>query len=162
MNIMKKFGIFIAIFAVAAMLLPSCSESAEHKADTTYALIEGEWHMESWSGEMSESIDLYVKFNADHTFVEYQKLRFPYFVKFSGSYSVVDNVLTGSYDDNTPFNSSYNVEFGSENTKLILSSREYPDDITVFVKEDIPSSIIEGTRSLTAHGEEVYDVKKFF
>lgn len=152
----------MAILAVAALIAPSCSENAKSKADTTYALIEGEWHMESWSGEMSESIDLYVKFNADHTFVEYQKLKTQYFVRYAGQYSIADDVLTGIYDDNTPFNSSYKVEFDSDKTRLTLSSQEYPDDITVFVKAVIPSNVIEGTRSLTAHGEEVYNVGKFF
>lgn len=159
---MKKIGIFIAILAVAAVLMPSCSKSSEQKADTTYAMIEGEWHMVSWSGETSENIDLYVKFNADRTFVEYQKLRFPYFVKYAGSYSVADGVLTGMYDDNTPFNSSYNVEFNSDNTRLTLSSVEYPDDITVFAREAIPSSVTDGAKSLTSRGEEVYNVRKFF
>lgn len=159
---MKKIGIFIAILAVAALVMPSCSESAKSKVDTTYASIEGEWHMESWSGEISESIDLYVKFNADRTFVEYQKLKTQYFVKYTGQYSIVDKVITGLYDDNTPWNSSYNVEFSDDNTRLTLSSREYPDDITVFARQDIPSNVIEGTRSLTAHGEDVYNVGKFF
>ncbi len=140
--------------------MPSCG--TPEKVDTTYASIEGEWHMTSWSGEMSENIDLYVKFNADHTFVEYQKLRFPYFVKFTGSYSIADKVLTGVYDDNTPFNSSYKVELGNDNTRLTLSSRENPDDITVFVKETIPSVVVDGTRSLTTLGEEVYSIGKFF
>ena len=159
---MKKIGIFIAILAVAAVLMPSCSESSKQKADTTYATIEGEWHMVSYSGEMSENIDLYVKFNADRTFVEYQKLRFPYFVKYAGQYSITDHVLTGMYDDNTPFNSSYNVEFDSDNTRLTLSSVEYPDDITVFAREAIPSSVTDGAKNLTTRGEEVYNVKKFF
>lgn len=160
---MKKIGIFIAILAVVAALMPSCSDSSKTSGgNVAYAAIEGEWHMESWSGEMSESIDLYVKFNADRTFVEYQKLRFPYFVKYTGSYSIADNVLTGQYDDGTPFNSSYNVEFGNDNTRITLSSREYPDDITVFVKEAIPSSVTDGAKNLTTRGEEVYNVKRFF
>ena len=159
---MKKIGIFIAILAVAAVLMPSCSEFSKQKADTTYATIEGEWHMVSYSGEMSENIDLYVKFNADRTFVEYQKLRFPYFVKYAGQYSITDKVLTGMYDDNTPFNSSYNVEFDSDNTRLTLSSVEYPDDITVFAREAIPSGVTDGAKNLTTRGEEVYNVKKFF
>lgn len=159
---MKKIGIFIAILAVAAVLMLSCSESSKQKADTTYATIEGEWHMVSYSDEMSENIDLYVKFNADRTFVEYQKLRFPYFVKYAGQYSITDKVLTGMYDDNTPFNSSYNVEFDSDNTRLTLSSVEYPDDITVFAREAIPSSVTDGAKNLTTRGEEVYNVKKFF
>lgn len=158
---MKKIGIFIAILAVAAVLMPSCSESSKQKADTTYATIEGEWHMVSYSGEMSENIDLYVKFNADRTFVQYQKLRFPYFVKYAGQYSITDGVLTGLYDDNTPTN-TYNVEFGSENTRLILTKVDAPDDITVFAREAIPSSVTDGAKNLTTRGEEVYNVKKFF
>lgn len=159
---MKKIKIFVAIAVLAAALMPSCSKPAKESADTDYASIEGEWHMVSWSGEMSENIDLYAKFDADHTFVLYQKLKFPYFVRFTGSYSIVDKVLTGIYDDYTPFNSSYDVAFDSDDTHLTLSNRENPDDITIFVRETIPSAVVDGTRSLTAHGEEVYNVSKFF
>lgn len=159
---MKKFGIFMAVLVAAFVSAVSCTESAKSNENVAYAAIEGEWHMTSWSGEMSESIDLYVKFNADRTFVEYQKLKTQYFVKFTGQYSIVDNVLTGVYDDNTPCNSSYNVDFNSDNTRLTLSSREYPDDITIFAKEPIPSIVVDGTRSLTTHGETVLNVKKFF
>ncbi len=158
---MKKIGIFIAILAVAAVLMPSCSESTKQKADTTYAMIEGEWHMVSWSGETSENIDLYVKFNADRTFVLYQKLKHVYFDKYVGSYSIADGVLSGLYDDDTPTN-TYNIEFGSDNTRLILTKLDAPDDITVFAKEAIPSSVTDGAKSLTSRGEEVYNVRKFF
>ena len=157
---MKRFGIFIAILAFAAVLMSSCNDNKK-EGNATYASIEGEWHMTSWSGEMSESIDLYVKFNSDRTFVEYQKLKFPYFVKFAGTYSLADDVLTGVYDDNTPFNSSYKVAFGGDN-RLTLTSLENLDDITVFARETIPSVVVDGTRSLTTHGEEVYSIGRFF
>lgn len=157
---MKKIGIFVAVLAFAAVLVSSCSKPVK-EVDTAYASIEGEWHMVSWSGEMSENIDLYIKFGADHTFVLYQKLKFPYFVKFTGSYSIADKVLTGIYDDNTPTN-TYDVEFDGDNTRLTLSNRDNPDDITIFVREAVPQTVVDGTRSLTTHGEEVYNVNKFF
>lgn len=160
-DIMKKLGIFAAIAVLATALVSSCSKPVKESADTDYASVEGEWHMVSWSGEMSENIDLYVKFDADHTFVLYQKLKFPYFVRFTGSYSIVDKVLTGIYDDDTPTN-TYDVAFDGDDTRLTLSNRENPDDITIFVREPIPSAVVDGTRSLTAHGEEVYNVSKFF
>ena len=158
---MKKIGIFMAILAVAAVLMPSCSESSKQKADTAYAMIVGEWHMVSYSGEMSENVDLYMKFDADRKFVLYQKVRFPYFVKYGGQYSITDGVLTGLYDDNTPTN-TYKVEFGDENKRLILTKSDTPDDITVLIREAIPSSVTDGAKNLTTRGEEVYDVRRFF
>ncbi len=158
---MKKFGIFMAAAVIALISAVSCTEPTKSNENVAYAAIEGEWHMTSWSGEMSESIDLYVKFDADRTFVLYQKLKTQYFVKYAGQYSIADNVLTGVYDDDKPFNSSYNVDFNSDNTRLTLSSREYPDDITIFAREPIPSTVVDGTRSLTSHGEKVLNIKKF-
>ena len=158
---MKKIGIFMAILAVAAVLMPSCSESSKQKTDTAYAMIVGEWHMVSYSGEMSENVDLYMKFDADRKFVLYQKVRFPYFVKYGGQYSITDGVLTGLYDDNTPTN-TYKVELGDENKRLILTKSDTPDDITVLVREAIPSGVTDGAKNLTTRGEEVYDVRRFF
>ncbi len=158
---MKKIGIFMAVLVAAFVSAVSCTKSTKSNENMVYAAIEGEWHMTSWSGEMSESIDVYVEFNADRTFVLYQKLKKQYFVKYAGQYSIVDNVLTGLYDDNTPLNSSYNVDLNSDNTRLTLSSREHPDDITIFAKEPIPSTVVDGARRLTSRGETVLDVRKF-
>ena len=65
------------------------------------------------------------------------------------------------YDDNTPTN-TYKVEFGDENKRLILTKSDTPDDITVLVREAIPSSVTDGAKNLTTRGEEVYDVRRFF
>lgn len=142
---MKSIKLLL-IGLAAAFALAGCSESnggTDPDPDPTpegKGSVVGEWHMISWS--TLTAADIYISFNKSGSFELYQRLYTPEYVHLNGTYSYNEPALSGMYSDNVPWGNSYNVSFNSDGTQMTLTSTTSANDVSVFVKEKIPSEII--------------------
>ena len=140
---MKKI-VFISLLCT---LMVACGEeNVEEKGlDIT-----GSWHLtelnvvESRSVTIGhETVDIYMELAANNTFKLYQMVGTGRYRSFAGTWTLEDNTLSGVYNDNTAWGSTYQVTLSDRNTKLILTSKgeEY-----IYTKESIPSAILSGQK----------------
>ena len=102
---MKKF---FAIFAVALLALVGCDKPNNGGDDNPNnggggisSDIEGQWHIVDWNGE-TPVFDVYVEFESGN-FNIYQQVYSLYYEHFEGTYSINNDVITGSYADGKPW-----------------------------------------------------------
>ena len=140
---MKKI-VFISFLCT---LLMGCGEE---KVEDEGLNITGSWHLtelnvvETRSVTIGkETIDIYIDFASNNTFNLYQMVGAGRYRCFSGTWTLEDNTLSGVYNDNTAWGSTYQVTLSDKNTKLILTSKgeEY-----IYTKESIPSAILSGQK----------------
>lgn len=161
---MKKF-LTMAVVLCTALMAVSCGSNKGVENPLIKGVL-GEWHLTSWSGEMSEQIDVYVEFKEDNTFKLYQKdWQTPiYYTSYSGSYLITEDVISGKYSDGKSWGATngYKASLAVDG-KLTLVNVDNPDDISIFAPESIPSSIKNGNNSavMTSRGEEVFMIERF-
>lgn len=143
MAIMKKI-LFLSLFCT---LLFSCRK--EQSAAEGLNII-GSWHLTELSQAETravtigqESIDIYIHFIADNSFHLYQKVGAGKFRYFSGTWTLIDNKLSGMYHDKTAWGTEYDVVLNCKSTELRLTSggEEY-----VYSKEEIPNEVLSGIK----------------
>lgn len=143
MAIMKK-TVFIALLCV---LFAGCKK--EHAKDETLN-ITGSWHLtdllqtDTRSVTIGqETIDVYIDFATDNTFRLYQMVGAGNYRRYSGTWTLADNKLSGIYDDKTPWGSEYNIELNSASTELTLTSA---GEQYVYTKTEIPDEVLSSAR----------------
>ena len=140
---MKNTKIFALLFAVA-MFFVACEPSSEGKKDEN--CIAKEWHIESWNNQTPE-FDVYVAFYEDGTFDLYQQVYTLNYVRYSGTFTVVDTILSGVYADGKAWECSYNYSISADGSQLTLNSQESIPVTSVYVNETIPEAVkAEATR----------------
>lgn len=141
---MKK-SIYIVLTAVLCLsFLASCDDSGKENEDPTSPLmgkLAGEWQLTSWNGEAPEGFSAYLAFNADRSFGIYQRIETPDYRKYSGSYQLQDNALSGVYSDNNPWGSSYTIEFDQSGNTLKMTSSTSAVETSVYTRTTIPPSV---------------------
>lgn len=140
MKTMTKLTCIAAAIA-AAILTSSCSKAAEDEAN-----IIGEWHLTGievpTKVEEPYGLSVYISFSEDSSFEIYEKLQEGRYRKYNGNYNLKDNVLTGTYSDDSPLNGvSYKVKT-SGNT-LTLTQSDTPNEVTTYIRESIPEEVRE-------------------
>lgn len=159
---MKKIvkALCLAALIIGSLSLTGCGGEGQHGSgvDALYQNISGEWELVSWSSEQpNENIAVYISFTKSHTFVLYQKLRYPYFVKYTGSYEIGANkVISGVYDDRRTWGASYVMELSNDNNRLTLINEDNDFDVTVYARSTIPSYVIETGVGMTIFGERTF------
>ena len=130
---MKSIKLLL-IGLAAAFALTGCGDSSKDTPEPEGdGNVVGSWHLVSWSS--LQSADVYLSFSESGSFDIYQRLYKPEYVHLDGTYSYDKPTLSGRYSDNTPWESaSYRVSF---------------NDVSVFVKAEIPSEIISGALEST-------------
>ena len=139
MVMIKKLAVTVAV-AVAAALAVACS-SKEAKA----AGVEGEWELVG--GECatksavvgSETVSVYINFDAKGTFAMYQKLGEGRFRNFSGTWSCSNGILNGTYSDGNKRGCPYHVS--RDGDALVLVSCPDGKDTYTYRKCTIPDEI---------------------
>lgn len=140
-NVLK----YVAVSLAAALAMVSCSK----KADKQNKLV-GDWNITSVTTKSavvgSQTVDVYLSFANDGTFVIYQKTSDAqlYYKKFTGTWSLNGDVLSGIYASGISWTGDYNVTF-SEGT-LTLATMSTPSEISVFKKAVIPENVISEAR----------------
>lgn len=130
------------LFAVLGLcLFASCSDDKENNSPLAKQL-EGEWHLVSWVGSGHTDFDTYMSFTADGRFEIYQQIETVYYEKYTGTYQLRDNVLTGRYSNNAPWNSpSYEISLDETGNTLTMTSDPSLGEVGVYTRTAIPESI---------------------
>ena len=131
------------IYMAAALLLlclitAGCPDPKDEVLDIT-----GEWQLSQISTKASiggQNVDVYVAFNEDGSFEMYQMLGTGRFRKFTGTWSLLEKVLSGSYSDGGQWASDYNVTMDESHTTLTLTTLDGSETDT-YRKQAIPADV---------------------
>lgn len=139
LNSAGRITILMLLFTGIFFLSASCGKE---KKKSEKVSIDGDWELMEFSGVKAkdESISVYVSFGQDMTFRLYQRLGAGRHIIYSGSYSLVGNVLSGTYSSGEPFGSEYTVRLESGSTILELTSSE--GETSIYTACEIPSDVI--------------------
>lgn len=143
----KTFYMLLAAFGLC--LFAGCGGS-DDKEDNPSPLVQqlaGEWHLASWNGKNPDLIDAYVSFSSDGSFELYELIEEVYYVKRTGAYRLKDNVLSGSYGNNTSWNSSYEISFDQAGNTLTMVSEPALGEVSVYTRAAIPASVKGDSKS---------------
>lgn len=135
---MKKY-LFLLIVCLCGVLAAGCSDD-EDNAPVDKGIV-GEWQLAAWSGDAVQQIEAYVDFRSDASFSLYQKFTTPLFVRYDGSYSTRDNLLSGIYTDGTPLGADYEFTLSEDGNTLTLTSRTSAVETTVYTRTSIPGDV---------------------
>lgn len=112
--------------------------------------IVGKWHLTSYCGATPE-FDVYIEFTSKGKFNIYQQTWSFMYEHFSGTYTVEDGVLNGSYSDGSAWLASYKFEVA--NSKLTLKNKKNLRELSIYDACVIPEEIIqEATTTTRAEG----------
>lgn len=151
------------VFGLAAMLtITGCGKTT--KIDTpkpSGGSVVGEWHMVSWSNSTLDGADIYLSFDNDGSFNLYQRLYKPTYTHYEGIYKLSGSTLSGTYSDGTAWSgTAYTIEFADNGNSLTLTGTN-SDDVSVYVKEPVPSYILSGELGTKLTGDEPEDEPRF-
>ena len=123
---MKKI-LFAAALAGAA-ILTACGDKGGGEDEANY---DG-WMLTRWKDGTALTGTVYLQLGEDGTFTLYQSIGTFGYARFTGTYALVGDpatgqVLSGTYADGTPWDSSYAVE---KMTKRELRLRALKDGVT--------------------------------
>ena len=124
------------LFALcAALAFVGCGKENDTPKVDAAAKVVGEWHC----APEGYDIDVYVAFEADGSFDEYQRLGEGRYRHYEGTWSVDKSVLSGIYADGTEWGSSYTLSFDGE-TMTLTANNESAEAI-VYTKTEIPAEV---------------------
>lgn len=126
---MKRF-LYLTLALVGVMF--SCASC--DKDEKTATLVEGEWHY------TSEQCDIYVSFASTGDFELYQKLGEGRHYLYIGTWALEDEILSGEYNDGTPWGSSYTVSFEGDN-KMTLTATNGSSERNTYSRTAIPEEV---------------------
>ena len=150
----KTISILVALLGMC--LFVSCGGSSKgEKASPLGKQIQGEWRLSSWNGAAPTEFDAYIALNADRTFVIYQKIETSNYQKFSGSYQLSGNVLSGVYSDKVPWGAKYQVAYDEGTSKMTLTSDSATAEVSVYVKASIPADVKSGSITVNSVRSEL-------
>ncbi len=136
MVMMKRF----IIAALALLAAVSCGNDKEKFPD-----IVGDWNIKDISTKAADiggvSVDIWLSFKSDKTFVLYQKLGAGRYTSYSGSWALAGSILTGKYSDGKSWGTEYEVSLESSDTVLILKGASGETD--TYVKGTVPDEVLE-------------------
>ncbi len=143
---MRNFLKIAAVSLTAALALVSCSKKAEKQNKLV-----GDWNIISVTTKSavigSQTVDIYMSFTGDGTFVIYQKTSDAqlYYEKYTGTWSLASGVLSGIYTSGESCG-DYNVTFSEGN--MTLASMSTPSEVSVYKKAVIPDGVINNAREV--------------
>lgn len=133
---MKK--IIYTIFAVcAAAIVSGCQKDT---VEINSPMV-GEWHLDSWLSEEQKDFDVYLSFSKDGTFEMFTDERTPNMVKFTGTYSVSGDVVSGVYSDGLEWGASYTFSFSDGDNVMTFVSNTPNAETAVYRREAIPEDV---------------------
>lgn len=148
---MKRFKYILAA-TIAILAIASCKKNnpIQDEEWSSVGSVTGTWHMSSWTG--LTSADIYVSFNDNGTFDLYQRLYSPVYEHLTGSWTLNEGLLSGTYEDGEPWHADYNVLIRSTGNEMILTATYNADDKATYVKAEIPDEILSGDLCLKSEG----------
>lgn len=132
-----------SLFAILGLcLLAGCSD--DDNTPNVGSDIVGEWALTSWTGDAPADLAAYVVFNADASFVIYQKFEDVRFQLYTGSFRLDGQTLSGQYADGTPWGASYQVEFDASGKTMKMVSNSPVQEVSIYTRTTIPADIKTG------------------
>ncbi len=132
----RKIMQLVAAFAI--LLFAGCGSSGD---ETPAIRFTGEWHLTQWNGTAPKDFDAYVVFHEDRTFVIYQQIERIGYQSFSGRWAYDGKLLSGIYDDETPWGSDYEVSLDETDDVLTLTSQTSIGEVSVYRRTTVPEEI---------------------
>lgn len=132
-----KRQIMQLVAAFAVLLFAGCGSSD----DTPAIHFTGEWHLTQWNGAAPKEFDAYVVFNEDRTFAIYQQIEQIGYQHFSGRWAYDGKLLTGIYNDQTPWGSAYEAALDETDNVLTLTSQTSVGEVSVYRRATVPEAI---------------------
>ena len=117
------------IFTIAVLALTSCQKE---NLPTLKEKLCGEWR----GVELSADAGIYINFISDGTFELYQKLDGDQFELKKGKWSLDGDILSGIYDDQVPWSTTYKVSVVGN--KLTMIAQDGTDETNVYARTTIP------------------------
>jgi hypothetical protein len=134
--IMKK--IIVKIFALLS-LVAAFVGCQKDETNPELAKVTGQWHYNN--GQTGATlVDVYLVFNADNSFELYQKLGEGAYRKYTGTFAIENNLLSGKYSDGTPWAAAYTVK--NDGGFLYLTSNVVTEHMMRCVKKEVPADIL--------------------
>lgn len=101
----------------------------------------GSWKLSTFCGAAVD-FDVYMTLNDDYTFALYQRTGKYELSKYYGSYTFdsASGIFGGTYDDNTPWATTYALEEVNDDTLTWVNTAN-ESEISVYVRADIPATV---------------------
>ena len=130
MKTLSKIILAISVLAAAV----SCNKI---KGPVVAESIVAEWHLVSVSGQ-SSAPEIYVNFAQDLSFELYQKIGEGRYRKYTGSYSVTESLVSGTYSDGEKWGTDYEASFDGDN--LVLTAQNGSAEVCTYEKKALPDT----------------------
>lgn len=147
---MKRIKL-LAVLTAAIVMLAGCGEKKGPEAGETDGEVAGTWKMVSWSN--TSAAEVYVEFAADGSFDLYQRVFSPFYEHFEGTWSADGKTISGKYSDGKPWASTYDATFYKDGEEMQLTRTGSPEDVSVFVRGEIPGDILSGELGVKSESE---------
>ena len=110
------------------------------------------WHLVSLYGS-NVDVDIYIDFGKEGDFTIYQRTEELAYTVFRGTYTNDEEnaVISGVYDDGTPWLCDYNYVVDKSAKTLTLTSVVTPSEVAVYEIADAPVSATVKTRSASVN-----------
>ncbi len=136
----RLFYIMIALFSLTQLV--SCGGDGDKPVILGDEDIVGEWHLTTYAGQAPIDLDAYIVFNSNGTFEIYQQDESLNYDKYSGRYLLdEENVLSGTYTDNSLWRDDYQASVASSGNTLTLTSVNNSADVSVYARQSVPAEI---------------------
>lgn len=136
-----KYALSAVLAIVCGLGLVSCNGTSGNNGEDPID-VTGEWELSKVETKSvmigDESVTIYVKFDGG-AFTLYQVLGQGRPRKYTGTYTLSDNLLSGKYSDGSSWGSSYTVSVSGSNLNLAQTGGK---EIDSFRKTTIPQDII--------------------
>lgn len=134
---MKK--LFVKILALLALAAAFAGCKKDDGAPETGRIV-GEWHYANGQTGAAQ-IDVYLAFDANSTFAVYQKIGEGAYRRYTGTYTLEGNALTGVYSNGDPWASGYTVNIEADGS-LCLTSAADPNYVVKYSPSQIPAEVL--------------------
>ena len=127
--------LFLMAFALVALVIAGCSKEKESESNGLATKILGDWHYASEEYD----VDVYVTFNANGAFEEYQRLGEGRYRLYTGTWTMKDSELNGMYSDGESWGSGYKVSFTGDTMTLTATNKSA--EALTYIKESVPEEV---------------------
>lgn len=140
---MKK-SILLSVVLPIVLLIAGCGKEEKRESFD----ITGEWRLSAVETKASiggETVDVYLAFNADKSFMMYQMIGTGRYRKYSGSWALSGNMLTGKYSDGNSWGTTYEVSIdGDALTLTVMNDSGSAVETDTYRRTQIPADVVSG------------------
>lgn len=136
---MMKRLYMMAALALLCFVTAGCPEKPEEKTID----IKGEWQLSQITTKASiggQTVNVYIAFLEGGNFELYQQLGEGRYRHYTGSWTLNENTLSGTYSGGAAWATSYTVEIDDAATQLVLTAAD-GSEVHTYRKQAIPADV---------------------